>query len=205
MSVEPAHAGSTRLELSGGHMHDQSAHHEDSIWVKLAKRFGLAVGLFVAGASLSFVYSYVPLHNAKNWEIGYLEERLQAKDEQLVQLETKVGALEADVSLRPEAEAFKLMQEELATTDKTIKELERRLARSEKRAKELERARTHWKRKFDAADAAAQAAAPAPVAAPTPAPAPSAAANELEGSVAQGGDVELQTDVAGGEDAERHQ
>ena len=202
MAVGPVHAGSPAIQLSGGDMHDRSGHHEDSLWVQLAKRFGISVGLFVAGAILAFVYSYVPLHNAKNWEIGYLEERLEAKDQQLVQLETKVSTLESDVSLRPEAETFKLMQEELATTDKTIKELERRLARSEKRVKELERARTHWKKKFDAAEAAA-AAAPAPVAAP--APAASAASDQLQGGVAQGGDVEIQADLAGGEDAQSHQ
>ncbi len=182
-------------------MHDQMGHQPESLWMQLAKRFGVAVGLFVAGALMAFVYSYVPLHNAKNWEIEYLTERLEAKDQQLMQVEAKLSTVEADVTGRPDADTFRLMQDELATSDKTIKDLERRLGRSQNRVDELERARTHWKKKFDAAESAASATATAPVAAP----APSAAADEFESGVAEGGDVELQADLAGGEDAEGHQ
>jgi len=148
-------------------VHDHTGHQTQSIWIQLARRFGIYVGLFAAGALLAFVYSYVPLHNAKNWKIDYLAERLEAKDQQLVLAETKLSAVEADATGRPDAKTFKVLQDELATTDKTIRDLERRLARSKNRVGELERARTHWKKKFDAAESAASASA-APVASPAP-------------------------------------
>jgi hypothetical protein len=155
------------------------------------------VGLFVAGAVTAFVYSYVPLHNAKNWEIGYLSERLAAKEEQLIQLETRLSAAEASVSGRPDAETFGLLQDELDTADKTIKYLERRIAKEQKRGGDLEQAVNQWKKKFEKAEQQISLASQAAARAPSP-PA-STADSVLRPEQAQdgplgGGDIELQPD-----------
>jgi len=195
MREGPGGAGSGSRE-GGAQM--QTGNQQQPIWVELAKRFGLMAGLFVAGAVTAFVYSYVPLHNAKNWEIGYLTERLEAKEEQLVQMETRLSAAEANATGRPDAETFGLLQDELDTADKTIKDLERRVAKEQKRADELEQAREHWKRKFEQAEKdLSLASQPAPRASSPPA---SAAGSVLSPEEPQdrafgGGDVELQSDL----------
>ena len=190
MAEGPALAG----WLGSGSVHMQNDGEQDPIWLTLLKRFGLMVGLFVAGAITAFVYSYIPLHNAKNWEIDYLTERLEAKDEQLVQLETKLSAAEADVTGRPDADTFQMLQDELDTADKTIKDLERRLAKSKKHADEIEKARTHWKKKYDAAEHARSAAVSAASAAPPASPG-SAAGDDAQDAGLNGPDVELQADL----------
>jgi len=156
------------------------------------------VGLFVAGAVTAFVYSYVPLHNAKNWEIGYLTERLEAKEEQLLQMETRLSAAEATASGRPDPETFGMLQDELDTADKTIKDLERRIAKEQMRADELEQSRNHWKKKFDQAEKDLSLASQSATRAPSP---PASAAGsvlppeEPQDGAFGGGDVELQSDL----------
>lgn len=177
----------------------QTGSEEQSIWLRLARRFGLLVGLFVAGAVTAFVYSYVPLHNAKNWEIEYLTERLAAKEEQLIQMETRLSAAEANASGRPDAETFGLLQDELDTADKTIKDLERRLGKEKKRVGELEQARTHWKKKYEQAENARELAAAEAAASSQPAPAAPVDSGfvpeETQDGALGGGDIEIQPDL----------
>lgn len=179
-------------------MHEHTGRPAESMWLQLAKRFGVYVAIFVTGAVLAFVYSYVPLHNAKNWKIDYLTERLEAKDQQLVQAETRLSAMEADASGRPDAKTFKVLQDELAAADRKVKDLERKLDRSDSRVAELERARSHWKKKFEAAESMA-AAAPPP--APVAAPAPSDGSNETHDGGAEISDFEVEADLGGREDS----
>lgn len=183
-------------------MHEHTGRPPDSMWVQMAKRFGVYVALFAAGALVAFVYSYIPLHNAKNWKIDYLTERLEAKDEQLVQAETRLSAIEADVTGRPDAKTFKVLQDELATADRKIKDLERKLERSDKRVAELERSTSTWKKKLAAAESAASAAAEAaPLAAPAPDPdATSGGTQETQDGRSEGIGVEFEADFSGGED-----
>ena len=172
----------------------QTGGEPEPTWLRLARRFGLLVGLFIAGALTAFIYSYVPLHNAKNWEISYLTERLEAKDAQLILMETQLSSAEADVTGRPDAKTFGLLQDELDTADKTIKDLERRIGKSKKRVAELEKARTHWKKKFDAAETERLAAVSAAVAPPA-SPVVSDPADETENGGLDGADIELQPNL----------
>jgi hypothetical protein len=156
-------------------------------WLRqLAIRAGIYAGVFFGGAILAFVYSYVPLHNAKNWKIGYLEERLATKDAQIESLTQQIRDLEGNLSDVPDGETFKVLQDELVTADKTVNQLEQQVARLEKRAKEAERERDTWKSRHAEAEkarAAARAAAAPPPAAP-------AAASDV---VASGVTVEVGT------------
>lgn len=132
---------------------------------RLAMQVGLYAGTFFAGALIAFLYSYMPLHNAKNWKIDYLEERIATKDGELENLTARLAALESDTVDRPDAKTFKLLQDELVTADKTVKRLEGRIAKLERRGKELEQSRNNWKAKHADAEKARVAAASAATAA----------------------------------------
>jgi peptidoglycan hydrolase CwlO-like protein len=161
--------------------------HERSGLERIAIRIGIYVGVFVAGGSIAFAYSFVPLHNAKNWKIDYLETRLEAKDERLRSAEHQLAAVQAEAADKPDSQTFKLLQDELASVDKTIKSLERDLSRAKRRVSELERSRNNWKKKHAAAESRIEAlvssnASPPPAepatepgATPPASPAPSAA------------------------------
>lgn len=126
---------------------------------RLAIQAGIYLGIFLAGAILAFLYSYIPLHNAKNWKIDYLEERLVAKDTELGELQRKLTQLETDSADKPDGQTFKQLQDELHTTDKTLKDLERQVADLERKARDLEKSRNEWKSKYDDAEASRIAAA----------------------------------------------
>jgi peptidoglycan hydrolase CwlO-like protein len=157
---------------------------ERSVLKRIAIRIGIYVGIFVAGGSISFVYSFVPLHSAKNWKIDYLETRLEAKDQQLRSAVHRLAAVEAEAADKPDSQTFKLLQDELASGDKTIKNLERDLARAKRRTSELERSRNGWKAKHAAAESEIEALASAdaeePADTPPASPAPSAAASAAD-------------------------
>ena len=118
-----------------------------------ARQAGLLAGVFLAGGLASFVYSYVPLHNAKNWKIAWLEERLAAKDEVVSELEQRLAALESEASGRPDETALEALRDQLASTRRTASELEKKLAQAERRSRELEQARDSWKSRLAEAEA----------------------------------------------------
>jgi hypothetical protein len=155
--------------------------------VRLARVAGIYVGVFLTGGAVTFAYSYWPLHDAKNWKISYLEERLEAKDIELQDVQNELAGLREESADKPDGQTFKMLQDELVTADKTAKELERKLAQAEKRAKEMEKSRDSWKAKYASSESereelAAQRQAPADddsagaPAAPAPPAAPSAGA-----------------------------
>jgi hypothetical protein len=157
---------------------------ERSVLKRIAIRIGIYVGIFVAGGSISFVYSFVPLHSAKNWKIDYLETRLEAKDQQLRSAVHRLAAVEAEAADKPDSQTFKLLQDELASGDKTIKNLERDLARAKRRTSELERSRNGWKAKHAAAESEIEALASADAQEPADSPPASSAADDAFGPIA---------------------
>lgn len=53
-------------------------------WPHALLRYPLLIlTALLLGALLAFSYSYAPLHRAKDWKIGYLEERLESRNQQL--------------------------------------------------------------------------------------------------------------------------
>ena len=128
---------------------------------------GIYAGVFLAGAVMAFAYSYAPLHSAKDWKIGYLEERLRAKNDQIGDFEKKLVQARGEATRRADPEAFRQLQNELARTDATAAELERKLARVRRRAKDLERSRDGWKARHAEAESKLEALAAAGENAPT--------------------------------------
>jgi septal ring factor EnvC (AmiA/AmiB activator) len=127
--------------------------------IKLARTAGIYLAVFLVGGLFAFAYSYSPLHNAKNWKIDYLNGRLEAQTSRLAEVTGELGKLQADSASRPDAETFGMLQNELASTDKTIGDLERKLEKSERRVKELEQSRKNWRAKARAAENKSEALA----------------------------------------------
>lgn len=119
---------------------------------RLAIQVGVYVGVFLAGAILAFLYSYIPLHNAKNWKIDYLEERLVAKDNEVRSLEKQIATFEDDGPDEPDGRTFEQVQVELTSAHTNVKDLERKIAQLEGRTREVERSRNEWKSKYEAAE-----------------------------------------------------
>jgi hypothetical protein len=145
---------------------------------RLAFRAGVYVGVFLVGAIGAFLYSYLPLHAAKDWKIDYLEERLAAKDLEIEQLADELQRMETALKDVPDGDTFKVLQDELVTADKTVKSLEQQVAKLERRVEDAERSRDQWKARHAEAEKARLAArqearrpSPADVERPTPVPA----------------------------------
>jgi hypothetical protein len=117
----------------------------DLQWWK--RRVGAYLGTFLAGGLIAFAYSYAPLHDAKNWRIDYLAERLELKQGQLAELQAELKRLKSDTADRPDSDTLKNLKDELATTNSTVESLEKKLAKSARRIEELERSRDQWKSK----------------------------------------------------------
>lgn len=131
---------------------DQQGARTDSLR-RLGIRVGIYVGVFLAGAILAFLYSYIPLHSAKNWKIDYLEERLAAKDNEIEVLQQRLTSLEVDAVDKPDGQTFKQVQGELVSADKTVKDLDQQIKQLERQTRELEKTSREWKSKYDAAEA----------------------------------------------------
>jgi hypothetical protein len=113
--------------------------------IELARKAGIYVGIFLAGGLISFVYSCGPLHNAKAWKIDYLEERLEARTTQLVELESQIAEQKSASDDTSRADELTKLRDDLASRSKSIEGLERKVAGSKKREKELTRSRDTWK------------------------------------------------------------
>lgn len=140
---------------------------------RLAIQAGIYLGVFLGGALVAFLYSYMPLHNAKNWKIDYLEERLASKDAELTARTAELETLASESGNGPDPETFKLLQKELAAADQSIQKLEGQLAKAERRAGELEKSRDDWKARHAKAESqrkAVTASAPSPAVPAAPAP-----------------------------------
>jgi len=168
---------------------------------RFAIRAGIYAGVFLAGAIGAFVYSYVPLHNAKNWRIDYLEERLATKDAENQSLREKIEQLQGSLSDVPDGDTFKVLQAELVTADKTVSQLEKQVAKLEKRAKEAEQARDTWKSRHAESERqrlAARTESTAPPASPASPASPAAVDDDTTAASASPSARAVRTPVSSG-------
>jgi hypothetical protein len=116
---------------------------------------GIYLGTFLAGGLVTFAYSYHPLHNAKNWQIEYLESRMAAKTTKLESVKREVGKLRTEALGRPDFETFENVQDGLGKAEKKIASLEKKAAWSDSKIAELERSRASWKNRASEAESKA--------------------------------------------------
>ncbi len=123
-------------------------------WLKLLWRFPLLfAAVFLLGASCAFIYSYAPLHSSKNWKIDYLEDRVDAQNQQLSALEQELSQARARAQGGPQPEELEEMRGELEQSRTQIAGLEKDI-RSSKAANQRLRRSLAQKSESPAAPAA---------------------------------------------------
>ncbi len=128
------------------------------------------VAVVLVGAVASFLYSYIPLHGGKNWQIDHLEQRVDAQNEKLQKLEMEISVTRSDAASRPESGEFESMKLELRGAVRERDQLRAAVKRSEQTITSLRKTRDQWKEKYETL-AAAPVAPPASEVAPAgPAP-----------------------------------
>ncbi len=108
------------------------------------------------GGALAFVYSYAPLHRAKDWEIAYLEERLQTRTEQVETLEAELRKAEATVQGQPSNDEVKSLRAQLDESQSLSASLQKQVGDLEQKLTQANRSRDSWKKKHGALVAEAQ-------------------------------------------------
>ena len=79
------------------------------------------------GATCSFAYSYAPLHRSKDWQIGYLEERLELRSSQVDDLERGLEEARASLVGQPSGEQLSAVRAQLAEATKLAASRDREL------------------------------------------------------------------------------
>lgn len=147
-------------------------------WRDLAKRWLLVVwhnpllilGTLLLGGSTSFVYSYIPLQGGKNWEIDYLQSRVDAQNQELRALQIQLSTAHSDVASRPEVAAIDGVEKELKSTKGRLAKLESKSKSDDATIKSLRKTRDQWKKKYESAAKDRDRLASAVPAKPKPAP-----------------------------------
>lgn len=99
----------------------------------------------LAGAALSFGYSYVPLHASKMWKIDYLEERVAGLNRQLRHAEVKLSQAEATARALPGDDDLKKLRSEIDKLKKEVAAARKEAGSFESQVAKLERSRDDWK------------------------------------------------------------
>jgi chromosome segregation ATPase len=83
-------------------------------WLKLLWRHPLPfVAAFALGTLCAFAFSYGPLHTSKNWKIDYLEDRVDAQNQKIGELEEELQGTRAQARGRPDPEELDALRTEL--------------------------------------------------------------------------------------------
>jgi hypothetical protein len=119
----------------------------------------IGVGLFLAGAILAFGYSYRPLHGALAWQVDQLEERLDQRNRENVELSDLLGRQKSNEATRIDPDTLAQVEKELEQTKRVLNQAEKDLKRSKRKQKESAASATKWRKRFEVLrDAAATAA-----------------------------------------------
>jgi len=125
------------------------------------------------GGSMAFIYSYAPLHRAKDWEISYLQERLTSRTEQVEGLEANLRQAQGAIEGQPSNGQLDALNAQLDEAQGLSGSLQKQVRDLESKLTKMTRSRDSWKRKHASVVAEAEAAsAVASSVAPTPSPAP---------------------------------
>jgi hypothetical protein len=153
-------------------------------------RLGLiGLVLFLAGGLISFGYSYRPLHGAKTWKISELEQRLDERNRENMTLGDELARFRTEEKSRVDPETLEQIEQELAKTRSTLKQLEKDLALADRKRKESDGNANRWRKRFETLrdDIAAAPAAPAPAAPATADPGPIQSPESASPAPGQGG------------------
>ena len=138
-------------------------------WPRVMLRYPLLIlTALLLGAALSFAYSYAPLHRANVWKIGYLEERLESRNEQVNELEAQLEQAKSSLDGTPSNEEVRALRTRLDEAIKLAESREKEIGGLERKLASMTRSRDSWKGRHAEAVAKLEAPAPAPVAVVAP-------------------------------------
>ena len=115
-----------------------------------------AVALLL-GAATAFAYSYAPLHRAKDWKIGYLEERLSIRTSQARELEQELQGARAALEGTPSGEELGAVRAQLKEATSLASAHEKEVAALSRKLESAERSRNQWKSRHSQARAEIEA------------------------------------------------
>jgi hypothetical protein len=127
----------------------------------------LGAVLFMAGAALSFGYSYRPLHGALVWKVDALETRLDQRNRENLKLKDQLARVSEDESTRVEPETLAQVEKELSKTKQALQKAERESKRIDKKRRDANATADRWRKRYESLrdQQAALPAAKGPVAA----------------------------------------
>ena len=114
----------------------------------------LFLAAILLGAICAFAYSYAPLHRAKDWQIGYLEERIELRSSQVEELERGLEEAEKSLVGQPSGEELSAVRAQLAEATKLAESRDRELETLDGKLKSVTRSRDSWKSRHAEARAA---------------------------------------------------
>lgn len=135
-------------------------------WPRILLQYPLLVlTAALLGAVGAFGYSYAPLHRAKNWQIEYLQSRLESRNEQVASLEEKLLEARSSLDGQPSGEDLGALRAQLEEANDLSGSLRKQLRDLERQLEQATQSRDDWKKKHAAAlreieSAKAAAAAP---------------------------------------------
>jgi hypothetical protein len=126
----------------------------------------IGLGLFLAGAILAFGYSYRPLHGALTWQVDQLEERLDERNRDNVELSDLLARQKSNAATRIDPDTLAQVEKELEQTKRVLSQAEKDLKRAKRKQKESASSASTWRKRFEElrdASAAVADIAPRPV------------------------------------------
>ena len=112
--------------------------------------FGVALLL---GATSAFVYSYAPLHRAKDWKLDYLEERLSIRTNQARELEQELQQARSALEGTPSGEQLGALRAQLEEATTLAAAHKKEMAALARKLESAERSRNKWKSRSSQASA----------------------------------------------------
>jgi hypothetical protein len=100
------------------------------------------------GAVFAFVYSYAPLHRAKDWKIGYLEERLSIRTNQAKELEQELREARASLEGTPSGEELGAVRAQLNEATSLADAQKKEMTELSRKLESAERSRNKWKSRY---------------------------------------------------------
>lgn len=130
----------------------------------------IGTGLFMLGGVLSFGYSYRPLHGALTWKVDELEERMDARNLEIMKLEAEVTKLRSQEKSRIDPDSFKQIERELDKAGTALAQSEKDLKRAERKRKDANASARTWRKRYESLRDQTAAAAAKPSAQPVASP-----------------------------------
>jgi len=97
------------------------------------------------GALGTFVYSYAPLHNAKDWQIDYLEDRLETRNAHVLELEEELRVAKGSLVGQPSDGEVDALRSQLSEANDLAASHQKQVDELERKLKSASRSRDQWK------------------------------------------------------------